>query len=201
MGDVSYPFVIKPRYGSGSIGLALIRNSRMLETHFETFDEEMVAQEYINAGENEFTCGLAFTKDGKLLETIILQRELKKGFTKFAEVVQRVDVNRQIREIAAVLEGRGAYNIQGRLTDKGFVVFEINPRFSGTTAFRAVAGLNEPDLYIQHYLYGHSPGEVTISPLYMMRYLNECYVDPDQVAGLKTSKKINKRCGFTIDYF
>jgi carbamoyl-phosphate synthase large subunit len=33
-------------------------------------------------------------------------------------------------------------------------VFEINPRFSGTTLLRALAGFNEPDLLIRKHLLG-----------------------------------------------
>ena len=47
-------------------------------------------------------------------------------------------------------------NIQGRYAHKKFYTFEINPRFSGTTYFRALAGINEPDLLICKYLQGES---------------------------------------------
>jgi carbamoyl-phosphate synthase large subunit len=33
-------------------------------------------------------------------------------------------------------------------------VFEINPRFSGTTSIRAMVGYNEPDVLIRRHLLG-----------------------------------------------
>lgn len=201
MGDIRYPFIVKPRFGSGSVGFGLIKNEQMLKNHLASHEEEMIAQEFIDAPDNEFTCGLSFNKDGSLLQTIILKRNLKKGFTQFAAVEQQKPVELRIREIAGVLEGRGSYNIQGRLVNGDFVVFEINPRFSGTTAFRAVLGLNEPDIYIQHCLTGKVPGDVKIRPLYMMRYLNECYVEPEAVEELQQGGCLERPMGFKVDYF
>ena len=33
------------------------------------------------------------------------------------------------------------------------MIFEINPRYSGTTSLRAIVGFNEPDLMIRHHLF------------------------------------------------
>ena len=200
--DQAYPLIVKPRYGSGSVGLSLITGPAQIGNHLAMYDEEMVAQEYINAPQQEFTCGLAFGKDGELLSTIILQRDLKKGFTQFARVARQPEVQRQILDIAGVLEGRGAYNIQGQLTDRGFVVFEINPRFSGTTAFRAVAGQNEPDMYIQHFLNRTVPTPEINQSLCMSRYLNEYYFDTDTADALRQGEsRTAGRAGFVMDYF
>ena len=199
--DLNYPFIIKPRYGSGSIGLALIKNKGMLENHLATYNEEMVAQEFIDVINEEYTCGLSFNKNGQLVSSIILKRILKKGFTQFAQVTEQEKVDRQINEISRILEGRGGYNIQGRLAENGFVVFEINPRFSGTTAFRAVAGQNEPDIYIQHYLNQTLPASTSIKPMCMIRYLNECYIDPNQESIFKSNTHQSGPKGFTVNYF
>ena len=42
----------------------------------------------------------------------------------------------------------GATNFQLKLTKKGPVIFEINPRFSGTTHIRSLFGLNEIDIIL-----------------------------------------------------
>lgn len=199
--DFGYPFILKPRYGSGSVGLALIKNKPMLENHLEVYKEDMIAQEFIDVENEEYTCGLSFNRYGQLMGMIILKRILKKGFTQFAQVMEKEEVKLQIKEIAKSLQGRGGYNIQGRLTIDGFKVFEINPRFSGTTAFRAVAGQNEPDMYIQHYLTGNVPFYNSIKPLCMIRYLNECYVDSSIEKKFDQISSSNDVAGFTVDYF
>jgi nucleoside-diphosphate-sugar epimerase len=43
-------------------------------------------------------------------------------------------------------------NIQGRLTNKGFKIFEINPRFTGITGLRALMGFNEVEICIKDWL-------------------------------------------------
>jgi carbamoyl-phosphate synthase large subunit len=53
------------------------------------------------------------------------------------------------RRIAEALGSRGPLNIQGRWDGSNFMPFEINPRFSGTTSMRAMAGFNEPVLLIR----------------------------------------------------
>jgi carbamoyl-phosphate synthase large subunit len=63
-------------------------------------------------------------------------------------------VTRACEEIAAALDTRGAINIQCRYWEGEVYVFEINPRFSGTTSLRAMMGYNEPDLLIRRHLLG-----------------------------------------------
>ena len=60
----------------------------------------------------------------------------------------------QCEEIAVALGARGAFNIQCRVVDGRVVVFEINPRFSGTTSLRAMVGYNEPDTLVRQHVLG-----------------------------------------------
>jgi carbamoyl-phosphate synthase large subunit len=59
---------------------------------------------------------------------------------------------------------RGPLNIQCRVVDGEVKVFEINPRFSGTTSIRAMTGYNEPDVLIRRHLLGE-----TIQPRFPYR--------------------------------
>src|SRR5690606_29979366 len=43
-------------------------------------------------------------------------------------------------------------NIQGRITDKGLRLFEMNPRFTGITGLRAIMGFNEVEACIKSWL-------------------------------------------------
>ena len=64
------------------------------------------------------------------------------------------EVTNQCKEIAQAVGARGAINIQCRLVDGLVKVFEINPRFSGTTSLRAMVGYNEPDVLIRKHICG-----------------------------------------------
>jgi carbamoyl-phosphate synthase large subunit len=61
-------------------------------------------------------------------------------------------------ELALRLESRGPLNIQLRLdfATKEPLVFEVHPRFSGTTPIRADVGFNEVDLLLRNALFGES---------------------------------------------
>ena len=50
--------------------------------------------------------------------------------------------------IAIALKSTGPLNLQGRLVGSDFLVYEINPRFSGSEAMRAMAGWNGPEALI-----------------------------------------------------
>ena len=52
----------------------------------------------------------------------------------------------------------GPVNIQLRTHGDAIKVFEVHPRFSGTTSIRAEAGFNEPDMVIRDQLLGEEVG-------------------------------------------
>ena len=49
---------------------------------------------------------------------------------------------------------KGPFNIQGRLTDDGFRIFEMNTRFTGISGLRARLGFNEVKACIRHWCFG-----------------------------------------------
>jgi len=69
------------------------------------------------------------------------------------EIGRFPSVTNQCKEIAAKLGATSAMNIQCRLVNGKVYVFEINPRFSGTTSLRAICGYNEPEILVRsHFL-------------------------------------------------
>jgi carbamoyl-phosphate synthase large subunit len=66
------------------------------------------------------------------------------------------EVTRQCEAIAKALGPTAPINIQCRLVDGRVIPFEINPRFSGTTSLRAMAGYNEPDVLIRRDVLGET---------------------------------------------
>jgi carbamoyl-phosphate synthase large subunit len=69
------------------------------------------------------------------------------------------EVTTQCREIADRLGSRGPLNMQCRFVGRRVQIFEINPRFSGTTSLRAMVGLNEPDLLVRRHLLNEDVGQ------------------------------------------
>jgi carbamoyl-phosphate synthase large subunit len=92
------------------------------------------------------------------------------------EIVEFEPIRVVSEQIAQALGSVGPLNIQGRWDGKHFFPFEINPRFSGTTPMRALAGFNEPERMIESWL-GVDPDEKTASihPGSCMRGLTEYF--------------------------
>jgi carbamoyl-phosphate synthase large subunit len=89
------------------------------------------------------------TKKTELGPSLVISSGVSQG-----QIGRFPEVTNQCREIAQAIGARGPVNIQCRLVDGVVKVFEINPRFSGTTSLRAMVGYNEPDVLIQRHIYG-----------------------------------------------
>jgi carbamoyl-phosphate synthase large subunit len=177
-----FPAVLKPVSGSGGSSNVLIAQNR---GELETFTQylllnkvDVIAQEYIGNYENEFTVGVLHSNDGKLINSIVLKRNISGGLgfnlgvnnrtckaelgdrlvissgISQGEFVERSFVNDVCEEIASKLNSKSTINIQGRIHKGKFYVFEINPRFSGTTSSRALVRYNEPEILINKKILG-----------------------------------------------
>jgi carbamoyl-phosphate synthase large subunit len=107
--------------------------------------------------------------------SICMRRELAAGNTYKAWVVTQPEVQAESLRVIAALGIRGPCNVQLRLTARGPVTFEINPRLSGTTAMRAHFGYNEVDMAIRSFLLGEQLQLPTITPGTALRFWDEMY--------------------------
>jgi carbamoyl-phosphate synthase large subunit len=70
-------------------------------------------------------------------------------------MMHRPDIEAYCCSIAEKLGSTGPLNFQGRMHNGKFYIFEINPRFSGTSFMRAMSGFNEADLWIKNLKYSN----------------------------------------------
>lgn len=179
-----FPLVVKPmRFTSGSRGLHLVTSQAELDginllippLDWGVYLPEV--QPYIGDGDHEYTVGVLSRIDGAVIDSIVIRRELtgftlhtakawkgarlavSTGFTQ-GWVVRHRQVQEYCEDLAVRLGSRGPLNIQLRLHEGEPYAFEIHPRFSGSAAIRAVAGFNEPDILLRHWLDGEDPGRV-----------------------------------------
>lgn len=141
-----YPFIVKPRIGARSRGVRIIRNKVEADLFCnQHINQGYIAQELVGTDNTEYTCGV-LCWNGDCVHSIVLKRKLKEGNTMVAEYDENEERNitQYIRDIATRLKPYGSCNLQLRVDDKGQPkLFEINPRFSGTTYMRALFGYNE----------------------------------------------------------
>ena len=93
------------------------------------------------------------------------------------EIVLEPKLLEQCEQIALSINSKGPLNIQCRFVDDKVYLFEINPRLSGTTYIRALAGNNEPDLLIRKYVLGEDiQKHIQIKEGLILRGLEETFI-------------------------
>ena len=136
-----FPCIIKPRFSSGSRAVFIV-NSNAEANFLSNKYPGCVFQELLEPFEKEITCGLYRTKDGRI-GSIQFERLLVGGLTGWARVVNDKQVERLLNVIADGWKLTGSINVQLRITEKGPMVFEINPRFSSTAYMRHKLGFTD----------------------------------------------------------
>lgn len=164
---IKFPIIVKPRRGRGSQNIFLVENQKELQIICEYFDVkniQYIIQEFISGKNDEYTVGVISDKRSNVIQSIVMQRLLMGGATGFAKVHKRGFINDFCEDIAGKLNSTGPVNIQLRLnSDNQPLVFEINPRFSGSAPMRALAGFNEPDMIIENFFYNEDIMQRNIS--------------------------------------
>lgn len=175
--EVRYPAIVKPRTGSGSRGLSLVKNRQELENTLKTLKNPVI-QENVGKMENEYTCGVTFFK-GEVKTAICLRRTLRHGntYAAFNSPDTPESVYDYINVISKKLKPFGACNYQLRLDKDGTPkLFEINARFSGTTYVRHFFGINEVEYTIKHLL-GMKTPKFKVKYGKVLRYLEDFFVE------------------------
>jgi carbamoyl-phosphate synthase large subunit len=173
-----FPVVLKPSVGGGgSVNTLIVQNKEELNT-FGKFllsqYAEFIAQEYVGDAENEYTVGVLSAAEGVIIDSIVLKRNILSGLgakikilnksgnaslgkylaissgISQGEIIRNELIATTAEQIAQKLNSTGPLNIQCRLQDNKVYVFEINPRFSGTSPMRAIVGFNELDLSLKN---------------------------------------------------
>jgi carbamoyl-phosphate synthase large subunit len=205
-----FPVVVKPVRGGGGSADCFIAQSEkellLVAEYLLLSGRTPVVQEYVGLPSQEYTVGVLMDLDGNLINSIAMRRILLGQLHVKTSVANRTgrgdlgdllvissgvshghldtypEVTATCETIAQSLGAKGAINIQCRLTNAGVVVFEINPRMSGTTSMRAMVGYNEPDILLRR----HALGE-TIEPRFpyrsglVLRSLTETLVEPQAI--------------------
>jgi carbamoyl-phosphate synthase large subunit len=181
-----FPVVVKPSLNSGgSANVFIAQNLKELSAlsdylGLEENSNSFFIQEYVGTPDLEYTVGVLHDMNGNYLNSIAVKRLLSGQLNVRMSVENRTkrndlgkelvissgishgyvgrfpEVTEKCSEIARAIGVRGPVNIQCRLVGKKVKVFEINPRFSGTTSLRAMVGYNEPDVLIRKHLLNDS---------------------------------------------
>lgn len=201
---VEFPLVVKPDTGSGSVDSFIANDKDELDFYVKQVERRgwvPLIQKCLQPPDEEYTTGVMFSKDCQLIGSITLWRRLKKGSSYVAISEDFPRVRLEMERVAKELHTPGPLNLQCRLTDRGPVIFEINPRFSGTTAVRAVLGFNDVKFVVENFLFDVMPEKVSYKKgVAMVRYLNEVYIEEEGLEDLRRRKHTREK-GFLKEYF
>ncbi len=132
------PLFIKPRRGRGSVGAFPIRTADQLR-FFLDYVPDPVVQEYLEGP--EYTIDLFCDLEGQPISAVPRERiVIRSGVTDRGRTVGSAALVDLAVRCAAVLQFRGAVNVQCRVVEGTPVIFEINPRFSGGIQLTIAAG-------------------------------------------------------------
>lgn len=149
------PCILKSRFGAGGAEVRLVSENQLI-SHYERIFPNYIWQEIVGSVDGEYTCGVYRSCDGEI-RSIIFLRRLGSGITTYGVVVNNLEIEKLCLQIAESLNLIGSINIQLRLTPRGPVVFEINPRFSSTVVFRHKLGFQDLLWSINERLFGELP--------------------------------------------
>lgn len=147
--ETPLPWVIKPRRGRGSRGVAVVRDGHQAARHRILFhNDHYIVQEFIEG--DEYTVTVAADATGRLRAIVPCKIALKRGITIRARTHHDSAVIETCQKIHEAHPVPGCYNVQGIKTADGFKVFEINPRVSTTLCLAIAAGVDPIAVYLGH---------------------------------------------------
>ncbi len=169
--EVDFPVIAKPSSGSASDGVHIIADVSDIDlvtehhiiqeiakphkddVNIDLFEEQISKK--INPQISEISIQLVADKTGHVIGKMASFNRLKNGvpieIVPFEDTHTWEEIDKLIPELQS-LGYRGPLNIQGRITDKGLKIFEMNARFTGITGMRALMGFNEVEACIKSWL-------------------------------------------------
>lgn len=155
-GIIEFPLMIKPRWGSASIGLYKATNINELEKYFllckqsvhnsvlndiSTSDDKVIIQEFIEG--QEYGVDVLNTLDGNYVNFAAKKKiSMRAGETDRAETIDYLPFVDSVEKIAVNLKHIG--NLDCDFLEKNgiYYLLEMNPRFGGGYPFTHESGAN-----------------------------------------------------------
>ncbi len=166
------PVIAKPRMGFSSRNVFLL-DSREKIRAAATLVPDLIVQRYLPDDREEFTAATLSGADQKVRALIVFRRDLIQGTTYRTELVEDAHLDREVVRIVETLGAVGPCNLQFRVVDGMVYVFEINPRFSGTSGIRYLYGFNDCEMAFDLLHLKTEVTQPTLNKAVVLRYWNE----------------------------
>ena len=189
-GEIEFPLFMKPRWGSGSIGLESIADMEELDIYYNLLIKKIkktilatasVGDEYIMIQEkltgSEFGLDIMNDLNGKNVAVSVKQKlAMRAGETDKAVTVDLPEVREMGKKIGEALGHIGNLDVDiMQRADGAYCVLELNPRFGGGYPFSYEAGVNMPKAIIQ-WLKGEEVDPAILQPEYGKMFAKNDYL-------------------------
>jgi len=204
------PAIVKPIHKSGgSQNVFIAQKPTELEQfvkYLKSLELKPIIQQYVGSYKEEYTVGVMTNFDnGKFIGSIAVKRFILSGLSNRMRIENQdksrikedllavssgisqgyvddyPEVRKACEKIALAMKLKGVMNVQCRKDGDKVYVFEINPRFSGTTYIRALCGYNEPEIAIRTSILHEHVGQVEYKYGLVARGLQERYVPKEDI--------------------
>ncbi len=137
--NLSFPMLLKPRQGRGSVGVTIIHNHSELQDAFNTIENPII-QEFLPG--KEYTIDALSDMEGKFHYCSIRQRvSTDSGISVKGETVSDSKLEVFVEQVCNQLRLKGPSCFQCKEDPDGvFKFIEINPRIAGTSILSEKAG-------------------------------------------------------------
>lgn len=189
-GEIAFPLFMKPRWGSGSIGLETIDDMEELDIYYHLLMKKIkktilatasVGDEYIMIQEkltgNEFGLDVMNDLEGNNVAVSVKQKlAMRAGETDKAITVDLPKVREMGATIGRNLKHIGNLDVDIMQRANGdYCVLELNPRFGGGYPFSYEAGANMPMAILQ-WLKGEKVDASLLQPEYGKMFAKNDYL-------------------------
>ena len=183
-GEVSFPLFLKPRWGSGSIGLETVGNMEELEEVYMQLFKKIkktilatasVGDEYImiqeKLGGEEYGLDVMNDLKGNHIAVSVKRKlSMRAGETDKAMTCDLPEVREMGKKIGENLNHIGNLDVDIMQRSNGdYCVLELNPRFGGGFPFSYEAGVNLPKAIIE-WAKGNQVDKKTLQPSYGLTF-------------------------------
>ena len=193
-GEISFPLFMKPRWGSGSIGLESIADMEDLDLYYNILFKKIkktilatasIGNEYIIIQEkltgNEFGLDVMNDLNGKHVAVSVKQKLAMRAGETDKAVTRDLPI---VRDMGAII-GKNLKHIGNLDVDimqranGDYCVLELNPRFGGGFPFSYEAGVNLPKAIIE-WVKGN-----TVDPSILIPQYNRTFAKNDYLVEIK----------------
>ena len=189
-GEIAFPLFMKPRWGSGSIGLETIEDMEELDIYYHLLMKKIkktilatasVGNEYIMIQEkltgNEFGLDVMNDLEGNNVAVSVKQKlAMRAGETDKAITVDLPEVREMGATIGRNLKHIGNLDVDIMQRANGdYCALELNPRFGGGYPFSYEAGVNLPKAILQ-WLKGEKVDPSILQPEYGRMFAKNDYL-------------------------